>query len=146
LENYKALSDTIVYNSGKFKPVFGVKAPVEFQASFKVVKNPNVVISDNDIRTSVISAINTFFDADNWDFGETFYFSELSAYLHNTLAPNIASVIIVPSAGNTTFGGLMQISANPDEIIVSAATVDNVEIINAITAAQLNQTLSGISG
>lgn len=146
LENYKALSDTIVYNSGKFKPVFGVKAPLEFQASFKVVKNPNVVISDNDVRTSVISAINTFFDADNWDFGETFYFSELSAYLHNTLAPNIASVIIVPSAGNTTFGGLMQISANPDEIIVSAATVDNVEIISAITAAQLNQTFSGISG
>ena len=146
LENYKALSDTIVYNSGSFKPVFGTKAPLALRAMFKVVKNPNVVISDNDVKTSVISAINTFFDTNNWDFGETFYFSELSTYLHNTLAPNIASIIIVPSDSSVTFGSLMQISANPDEIIVSAATVDNVEIISAITAAQLNQTLSGLNG
>lgn len=146
LENYKALSDTIVYNSGKFKPLFGAKAPLEFQATFKVVKNPNVVISDNDVKTSVIAAINNYFDTANWDFGETFYFSELSTYLHNTLAPNIASIVIVPSDINVTFGRLMQISANPDEIVVSAATVDNVEIISAITAAQLNQTLSGLNG
>jgi hypothetical protein len=35
------------------------------------------------------------------------------------------------------FGNLYQINAEPDEIMVSAATVDNVEIISAITAAQL---------
>jgi hypothetical protein len=40
----------------------------------------------------------------------------------------------------------MQINANPDEVIVSAATVDNVQIISAITAAQLNQTLAGLNG
>jgi len=147
LENYKALSDTIVYNSGKFKPVFGLdlnKVPLNLQATFKVVKNPNVTVSDNDIKTSVISAINTYFDSANWDFGETFYFSELSTYLHNALTPNIASIIIVPSSTDIAFGSLMQINANPDEVIVSAATVDNVEIISAITAAQLNQNLTGI--
>jgi hypothetical protein len=90
----------------------------------------------------VIAAINTYFDLNNWDFGETFYFSELSAYLHSVLAPNIASVTIVPSSATETFGSLLQINAEYNEIIVSAATVDNVQIITAITAAQLNQTVT----
>lgn len=145
LDNYKALSDTIVYNPGKYKPVFGAKANTALQATFKVVKNPNVTVSDNDIKTSVISAINSFFDSTNWDFGETFYFSELSTYLHNALAPNIASIIIVPSNTDIAFGNLMQINSQPDEIIVSAATVDNVQIISAITAAQINQNLVGLN-
>lgn len=146
LEKSKALSDTLVYNSGRYKPVFGIKAPLELRANFKIVKNPNVDVSDNDIKTSVIAAINTYFGTNNWEFGETFYFSELSTYLHNTLSPNIASVIIVPANVDIAFGGLMQINANPDEIIVSAATVDNVQIISAITAAQINQTLAGLNG
>jgi hypothetical protein len=97
------------------------------------------VVSDNDVKTSVIAAINTYFDIANWDFGETFYFSELSAYLHSVLAPNIASVTIVPTSTSETFGSLLQINAEYNEIIVSAATVDNVQIITAITAAQINQ-------
>jgi hypothetical protein len=145
LENYKALSDAIVYNAGKYKPLFGAKAPVQLQATFKIVKNPNIIVSDNDVKTSVIAAINTFFDTANWDFGETFYFSELSTYLHNTLAPNVASIIIVPASNNVEFGNLMQINANPDEVIVSAATVDNVEIITSITAAQLNKSLTSLN-
>lgn len=139
LEKYKSLTDTIIYNPARFKPIFGAKAPANLQATFKVVKNPSVVVSDNDIKTSVIAAINTYFDVANWDFGETFYFSELSAYLHNTLAPNIASVIIVPASENSVFGSLMQINAEYNEIIVSAATVENVQIISAITAVQINQ-------
>ena len=143
LDNYKALSDTLVFNSSKFKPLFGSRANEAFQAKFKVVKNPNVVISDNDVKSNVINAINTYFDVSNWDFGEPFYFSELSAYLHNTLAPNIASIIIVPNNSAVRFGNLYQINAEANEILISAATVDDVEIISAITAAQLNQTLTG---
>jgi hypothetical protein len=140
LEKYKSISDTIIYNPAKFKPIFGAKAPINLQAQFKVVKNPSVVVSDNDVKTSVIAAINTYFDITNWDFGETFYFSELAAYLHNQLAPNISSILIVPSSESSAFGSLLQINAEFNEIIQSAATVDNVQIITAITAAQLNQT------
>jgi len=143
LENYKALSDTIIYNSGKYKPVFGDKADPNLQATFKIVKNPNLTISDNDVISQTISAINAYFATSNWDFGETFYFSELATYLHNKLAPNVASVIIVPTNTDTAFGGLMQINANPDEVIISCATAKNVQIISAITAAQINQTLAG---
>lgn len=141
LENYKNLTDTIIYNPAKFKPIFGAKAPTTLQATFKVVKNASIIVSDNDVKTRVIDAINSYFDVANWDFGETFYFSELSAYLHSVLAPNIASITIVPSSESSTFGSLLQINANYNEIIVSAATVDNVQIISAITAAQINQTV-----
>ena len=147
LENFKAVSDTLIYNSAVFKPLFGNRANPALQATFKVVKNSNVVVSDNDIKASVITAINNYFNINNWDFGETFYFSELSAYLHAQLTPNIASIIIVPSNSATQFGTLYQINAEANEILISAATVDDVEIISAITVAQLNQTLSapGIS-
>ena len=95
------------------------------------------VISDNDVKAAVVGAINTFFDINNWDFGETFYFSELSAYLHQALTPKISSIIIVPTSTSLAFGNLYQINAEADEIVISAATADNVEVISAITAAQL---------
>jgi len=138
IENYKTISDSIIYNPATFKPLFGNKAVDALRATFKVVKNPNVNVSDNDVKSQVIAAINTYFDVANWDFGETFYFSELSAYLHSTLSPNVSSVIIVPAAELTSFGSLYQINAEANEILVSAATVDNVQIISAITAGQLN--------
>lgn len=138
LDNYKAVSDTLVYNPARFKPLFGTKADVNLRARFQVVKNPAANITDNEIKSQVINAVNTYFDVSNWDFGETFYFSELAAYLHSTLAPNISSVLIVPANNNLVFGNYFQINAEPWEIITSAATVNDVEIISAITAAQLN--------
>lgn len=138
LNNYKTVSDTIIFNSASFKPIFGDKSDQSLRATFKVVKNPNLIISDTDVKTAVISAINNYFDINNWEFGETFYFSELSAYLHSTLTPSIASIVIVPLSSSSQFGSLYQINCQPNEIIVSSATVDNVEIISAITSAQLN--------
>jgi hypothetical protein len=137
LNDFKTISDTMVFNSAKFKPVFGKGAPAVLQATFKVVKNINMSISDNEIKVSVIDAINEYFDIANWDFGETFYFSELSAYLHQTLVPNVSSIIIVPNSTDLSFGQLYQINAEPDEIIISTATVENVQIISAVTTAQL---------
>lgn len=145
LENYKAMSDTIIFNSAKFKPIFGERADTNLQAKFKVVKNPNLIVSDSDIKTSLIAAVNAYFDVSNWEFGETFYFSELSAYLHSRLSPDIASVIIVSADSNVPFGSLYQINAEPNEIIVSAATVNDVEIISTITAAQINQISAGLN-
>ena len=139
IENYKTISDSIIYNAATFKPLFGSKAPGVLQATFKVVKNPNINISDNDVKSQVIAAINDYFNINNWDFGETFYFSELSAYLHNSLVPNVSSIIIVPDSTSSSFGELFQINAEPNEIVTSAATVDNVQIISAITAGQINQ-------
>ena len=138
LDGYKAVSDTIIYNPAKFKPLFGAKADPLLQAKFQVVKNPAVGLTDNEIKTQVIAAINLYFDPNNWDFEDTFYFSELAAYLHSTLAPNIASIVVVPASNNMVFGNYFQINAQPWEIITSAATVNDIEIVSAVTAAQLN--------
>ena len=143
LNNFKTVSDTIIYNPAQFKPLFGAKADPSLQARFQVVKNPSVGITDNEIKTQVIAAINNYFDPNNWDFGDTFYFSELAAYLHSTLAPNISSVVIVPGNNDLVFGNYFQINAEPWEIITSAATVNDIDIVTAVTAAQLG--MSGIN-
>lgn len=145
LEKVKATSDTLIFNSAKFKPLFGAKAPLSLQATFKIVKNTAVNVSDNDVKSSVINAINAFFAVDNWDFGETFYFSEMSSYLHTVLSPNVSSIIIVPKNPSYLFGSLYQINAEANEILISCATVDNVEIISAITAAQINANAAGVN-
>jgi hypothetical protein len=138
IESYKSISDSLIYNAGVFKPLFGDKAAPALRATFKIVKNPLIAITDNDVKSKVIAAINDYFDIANWDFGESFYFSELSTYLHNTLVPYVSSIIIVPT-NSASFGTLFQINAEPNEILTSAATVDNVQIISAITAGQINQ-------
>lgn len=142
LEKYKAISDTMIFHSAVFKPLFGNKAENNLQAIFKVVKNDSISQSDAEVKASVIASINRYFDTGNFDFGETFYFSELAAYLHRDLSPNIASIIIVPKNPASDFGSLYQINAEANEIIISAATVDDVEVINSITASQLNQNLA----
>jgi hypothetical protein len=138
LENYKSVSDAIVYNSAKFKPLFGNKARPELQATFKVIKNPNITLSDSEIKSQVLAYINAFFSSSNWDFGDTFYFTELATYIQQGMAPNITSIIIVPNSATQVYGSLQQISSEPDEILISTATVQNIEVISAITAAQLN--------
>ena len=138
LDDYKVISDTLIYNSAKFKPLFGVEAEPALQAVFKVVKNDNVNTSDSKIKSKLIAAINTYFEINNWDFGETFFFTELSTYLHQELVPDVASVIIVSKDGTNIFGSLFQINSESNEILTSAATVDDVEIITAITATQIS--------
>lgn len=137
INQIKSISDDIIYHPTKYKPLFGSKADVDLQASFKVVKNTDRVVNDNDIKSRVIDAINTYFALENWDFGETFYFQELAAYITNQLAPDVVSIVIVPNSATQAFGSLFEIKSENDEIFVSAAIVDDVEIIDAITASRL---------
>jgi hypothetical protein len=137
LEKSKSVSDAIVFNSVSYRPLFGDKADPELQATFKVVKNNATLVSDNEIKTRVVEAINEYFSVANWDFGDTFYFSELAAYLHQVLSPDILSIIIVPKISSSSFGSLYQITSSRDEIFISATTVNDIEVIDVITSAQL---------
>ena len=137
LNPLKGLSDQIIYHPVSYKILFGHNADQNLQATFKVVKNLNTNVTDAIIKTGVIQAINQFFALDNWNFGDTFYFTELAAYIHQQLAPNLLSVVIVPNQTAQGFGSLFQISSAADEIFISGATVDNVVIIDAIGANQL---------
>ena len=51
------------------------------QAIFKVVKNPDLVLNDNDIKSRIIAAVNQYFALENWDFGDKFFFSEMANYV-----------------------------------------------------------------
>ena len=137
LNPLKSLSDQIVYHPVKYKILFGTSANEELQATFKVVKNSKTNVTDAVIKTRVIAAINEFFALDNWDFGDTFYFTELAAYVHNQLAPDLLTVVIVPNQSGQGFGSLFQINSAADEIFISGATVDDVSIITALGANQL---------
>ena len=138
LDQIKSLSDEIIYHPVKYKVLFGNKADINLQCKFKIVKNPDLVLNDNDVKSRIISAVNQFFALENWDFGEKFYFSELSAYVMQQLAPDVVTFVIVPEQVSQTFGSLYEIKAEVDEIFISGATVDDVEIIDAITATRLN--------
>ena len=133
----KSLSDQIIYHPVKYKILFGSNADEELQATFKVVKNPRTNVTDAIVKTRTISAINDFFALANWDFGDTFYFTELAAFIHNQLAPDLLTAVIVPNQAGQSFGSLFQISSAADEIFISGATVDDVSIITALGANQL---------
>ncbi len=137
LNPLKSLSDQIIYHPVKYKILFGSNAPEPLQATFKVVKNPKTNVTDAVIKTRVIAAINEFFALDNWDFGDTFYFTELAAYIHKELAPDLLTAVIVPNESEQGFGSLFQINSAADEIFISGATVDDVSIISALGANQL---------
>jgi hypothetical protein len=133
----KSISDEIVYHPVSYKILFGAMADENLQAVFQIVKNPNQVISDNDIKSRVVTAINQFFTLENWDFGDTFYFTELSTYIMTQLIPYIASVVIVPRKSGLTFGNLFEIKSASDELFISGATVDDIEIVTGLTPSSL---------
>jgi len=133
----KTVSDEIIYHPVEYKVLFGATADVKLQAKFKVVKNTNKLINDNDLKVRIISSINEFFDINNWDFGDRFYISELITYVINTVSPDISNMIIVPRQPTQSFGSLFEIQSRVDEIFVSGATVDDIEIVTSISASEI---------
>ena len=137
INSVKSISDEVVYQPVKYKILFGSKAAEDLQVKFKIVRNKNLVINDNELKADIISAIERFFAIENWDFGETFYFQELAAYIQNQLSPKLYSVVIVPRKGTQAFGSLFEIKSELDEIFISGATVNDIEIIDELTATEL---------
>jgi hypothetical protein len=136
LNEYKSASDTIVYRSAKFKLLFGPYAEQAYQAKFRVVKLSNN-ISDNELKSQIITAINNYFEAENWEFGETFYFTELSSYIHQRLGSAIGSIVILPKNTSGAFGDMFSVRAEPNELFASTATVADIEIVEKISSQTL---------
>lgn len=137
LQDYKMLSDSVVLNSVVFKPLFGPKAQSALRATIKVIKTSDTTASDSDIKSAVLTAMNNYFNIDNWNFGDTFFFSELSAYLHNELGDIISSAVLVANNPNEPFGTLYEIKCKPFEIFVNAASANDIRVIAALTPDQL---------
>jgi len=144
LGEIKSISDEIIYHPVNYKVLFGSTAEYALQAQFKVVKNPNKTINDNDLKVRIVSAINDFFDVANWDFGDRFYLGELITYITNAVSPDLSNLVIVPRQPTQSFGSLFEIQSATDEIFVSGATVDDIVIVTSISASEIRVSASGI--
>jgi hypothetical protein len=129
----KSLSDTVIYRPVKYKVLFGNKANYDLRATFKIIKLAGTIYTDNDIKSTAVNAVYEFFNSKYWDFGETFYFTELAAYVHKKLTGVISSFVIVPENENSVFGTLFQITPMTDELFIPDVSVTDIEIIETIT-------------
>jgi hypothetical protein len=137
LQDYKMVSDNVVLNSVVFKPLFGAKAAQQLRATIKVIRAQGSTASTSEIKSSVAAELNKYFSIDKWNFGDTFYFSELAAYLHRQLGTIISSVVLVPLDPQKSFGDLYEIRSAPNEIFVNAADITNIDVIEALTSTNL---------
>ena len=137
LDAIKAMSDEVIYYPAKYKVLFGSTAVPKLQSQFLVVKNSSKPVNDNELKVKIISAINLFFEVQNWDFGDRFHLGELIAFVTNQVAPDISNLVIVPRQPDMPFGSLFEVQSNPDEIFISGATVDDIKIVPYITSAEI---------
>jgi hypothetical protein len=137
LQEYKMISDNLIVNSVEFKPLFGAKAAQALRGIIKVIPAQGTVVSNSEIRNLVVSYMDAYFSIDTWDFGATFYFSELAAYIHSQIGNIVSSIVLVPLDIQKSFGDLYEIRAAPNQIFVNAATVNDIEVIQALTSTNL---------
>jgi hypothetical protein len=127
---YKSISDSIIFHPVNYKVIFGKNADSRNQVKIRITKSDTTRVSDAEIRSRVIAAINQYFSVDNWDFGETFYFTDMAAWIHKSLGGIISSIVLVPKQKQLSSNDLFQIPCEDDEIFISSATVNDVEVVS----------------
>lgn len=133
------LSDTVVFHPGKIRLIIGDKSIPELRATIMVVKNANSTLTDSQIKLQIKSITKDFFDISYWEFGETFYFTELAAVIHKEMAADINSVVLVPTNPHHFFGDLFQVNIQEDEIVQADIDVTDIEIVSSLNATRLRQ-------
>ena len=98
----------IVLYTGPITKLFLSLIDTEVRAKFRIVKMAGAKFTDNEIKNKVVDVIEQYFDPANWEFGESFYFTELAAYVSKELAGIVSSFVIVPGT-NAVFGDLFLI-------------------------------------
>jgi hypothetical protein len=128
LESKKSISDQIVYRPVRFRILFGEMAGEDVQARFIVTKTTNATMSDTEIKQKVISLIESYFDIDNWDFGETFYFTEMAAYVHNNMIGQVAQITLEPINMSIPKNSLFEIRIDSDEMFIPSLKSSDIVV------------------
>lgn len=136
LEN-KMVSDTVVLHPGRVKLLFGDKAVSQLRGVFKVVRAEVKTMTDNQVKSTIVTTVRNFFDMTKWEFGETFYVTELLTAVHNSLRTEISSVVLVPTNGSSQFGDLFQIRCQEDEIFYCDIGVEDIEVVQSYTPTNI---------
>jgi len=137
----KMLSDTVVMHSGQIKLLFGSLAIPELRASIKIVGDPAAKLSADQIRVRVLQLIDNYFQIANWDFGKEFFATQMITVIQQKLAGEVSSVVLVPRFPLNYFGDLFHLRSNPDEIFLSCATLDDIEVVSNLDRLTLKQKL-----
>ena len=140
---FKMMTDQIIWHPVSYKLLFGAQADPTLQVTFKVVKTGGSTYSDNEVKSLVKTQIDDYFALANWDFGQSFFFTELATYIHMNLATIVGTVVIVPKNGQAVFGDLFEIICDPDEIFISCAQVSDIQIVASLSEAQLGISTNG---
>lgn len=139
LLNNKMMSDTVVLHPGKMRLLFGSLAEPQLRAKFKVVRKTGSTMTNERVKEELLGVINTYFEINNWDFGETFYATELIHLMHQRLPTEVASVVLVPLYSTNSFGDMFTVECGFDEILQSAAQLSDIEIVEALTPTVIRQ-------
>lgn len=136
----KMISDTVILHSGQFKILFGAKAIPQLRARFEVIRPTNGGnLTDNEVKVQIVNVIRDFFTLDDWEFGETFFYSELNASIHAVLGPEIKSIVIVPLYAANQFGDMFQIMATEDELFIPDISTSDIQIVASYTPTNIRQ-------
>ena len=136
LESYSMATDMMIWHPVKYRLLFGRESENKFRCSFKVIKNKNTMYSDNEIKQMVVDSIDEYFKT--LKVGEKYYFTNLNAFVKNRLGICIDSFVPVPSNEENKFGNLFEIMCGNDEILLSTATIDDIQIIDKLTDYNIN--------
>lgn len=133
----KMVSDTLVWRPAEYVALFGDRAREEVRAKFKIIRVQGTDVSDGELRSRVITSINEFFEVDRWDFGDTFYASELQAFIHLQNATAVGGVEIVPLNEESRFGQLEEIRLETNQLFISSARVTDIDIVDNFNKSTL---------
>ena len=135
----KMISDTVIMHPGSFKILMGSKANPELRAKIKVVRSTNKILTDNQLKIRIVNIVRDFFDVSLWEFGETFFYTELDTKIQSTLPSEISSTVLVPQFAQHSFGDLYQVFVKEDEIMQIDISVEDIEIVDALNAINIRQ-------
>lgn len=135
LRQNKMISDTIIFHPVIYKRVFGFGAASSNKCLFKVMK-ANELTSDNEIKQLVISLIDDYFK--DFTVGQSFFFTQMSTYIHDNSNGLIKSIVPVSANANDVFGTLFEIGCEENELLLSTATVQNIQIVSTLDKETLN--------
>jgi len=133
------MSDELVLRPGKFKVLFGPNSDPTLRAQIQLVLAPGSQVSADVVKQDVVTLVRQYFDISNIQFGDTLYFSNLSAYLQNNSRYALGSILLIPLYPGYQFGDLYELTAAPDEIFVADVSISDIQIVTQLTSTNLRQ-------
>lgn len=135
----KMISDTVVLQPGIFKILFGEKAIPELRAKLKIIRPAVNSLTDNEVKVRVVNSVKKFFDLRYWEFGEGFFFSELSSAIHADIGPEIDSVVLIPIFSQNQFGDMYQVQSRENEVFIPDITSTSIDVVVEYTPKNTRQ-------